>query len=122
LTPIWQRWRRTTIITARVKRPRDAARRNRRKRSAGGAKNGAKKLILTVIGWFFVALGILGLFLPVLQGILFLLIGFSILASVSPRARLLRQRMRKRHPKAAAKADQAYEWVRQRWRRLFRQG
>ena len=83
-----------------------------------GAKNGAKKIFLTVIGWIFIVLGLAGLFLPVLQGILFLLIGFSILASVSPRARLLRQRLRKRHPEAAAKADQVYAWIRHQWRRI----
>jgi len=42
-----------------------------------------KKFGLLIIGWFFIVLGILGLFLPILQGILFILIGLSILSSRS---------------------------------------
>jgi uncharacterized membrane protein YbaN (DUF454 family) len=40
-----------------------------------------KKVGILIVGWLFVGLGILGLFLPVLQGILFILIGLSILSS-----------------------------------------
>jgi hypothetical protein len=39
------------------------------------------------LGWFFIALGILGLFLPILQGVLFLFIGTSL---VGRRNRLIR--------------------------------
>ncbi len=42
-----------------------------------------KRIGLLIIGWFFIVLGILGLFLPVLQGILFILIGLAILSSRS---------------------------------------
>jgi uncharacterized membrane protein YbaN (DUF454 family) len=45
--------------------------------------NSIKKLGLQIIGWFFIFLGILGLFLPVLQGILFILIGLAILSTRS---------------------------------------
>ena len=68
-------------------------------------KNRIGKLILLGFGWAFVVLGVLGLFLPILQGILFLLIGVFLLAQVSPRVRLLRQRLRRhlsrRYPHAA---------------------
>ncbi|MHA1569245.1 MAG: PGPGW domain-containing protein [Alphaproteobacteria bacterium] len=81
------------------------------------------KLILLVLGWGFVALGILGLFLPVLQGILFLAVGMILLAQVSPRARLLRQRLRRRYPQAAGVFDKAEkkaaQWI-ARVARLFR--
>jgi len=40
-----------------------------------------KKVGILIVGWLFIGLGILGLFLPVLQGILFILIGLSILSS-----------------------------------------
>jgi len=40
-----------------------------------------KRFLLILTGWAFVALGIVGLFLPVLQGILFLLIGLVILSA-----------------------------------------
>tara|TARA_B100000315_G_scaffold238138_1_gene255626 strand:+ start:1813 stop:2133 length:321 start_codon:yes stop_codon:yes gene_type:complete len=39
-----------------------------------------KKLLSVISGWSFIALGIIGLFLPFLQGILFLVIGLIILS------------------------------------------
>lgn len=50
-----------------------------------------KTLVLYVLGWVFLVLGVLGLFLPILQGILFLAIGMVIMSHVSPwfRAKLL---------------------------------
>lgn len=38
-----------------------------------------KRIIRLSLGFGFIALGIIGLFLPVLQGILFILIGIAIL-------------------------------------------
>ena len=43
-----------------------------------------KKVYRHFFGWFFILLGIIGLFLPVLQGILFLVIGTVILAPAVP--------------------------------------
>ncbi len=40
-----------------------------------------KRVVVLIVGWAFIVLGIAGLFLPVLQGILFLLIGLIILSS-----------------------------------------
>ncbi len=82
------------------------------KATNGGADRAEKrsrwrKLVQLGLGWTFVVLGVLGLFLPVLQGILFLLIGLVLLAGVSPRMRLLRQRLRRRYPGAAAHFDTA---------------
>ena len=42
-----------------------------------------KRVGILVVGWFFVGLGIIGLFLPFLQGILFIMIGLVILAPQS---------------------------------------
>ncbi len=82
-----------------------------------------RKLVLLVLGWGFVVLGFLGLFRPVLQGILFLAVGVIVLAQVSPRARLLRQRLRRRYPRAAGIFDmaekKAAQWL-ARATRLFR--
>ncbi len=44
-------------------------------------KTATKRALVLVTGWTFILLGIVGLFLPVLQGILFLLIGLVILSS-----------------------------------------
>ncbi len=61
-----------------------------------------KRKLLVVGGWVFLVLGILGLFLPILQGILFLLVGLILLAKAQPRFRLLKMRLKKRYPKYAA--------------------
>lgn len=58
-------------------------------------------------GWGFVVLGVAGLFLPILQGILFLAIGFSILASELPWAERQLHRLRRHFPRAAATFDDA---------------
>jgi len=40
---------------------------------------------ILIIGWFLVGLGVLGLFLPFLQGVLFIIIGIAILSTRSER-------------------------------------
>ncbi|MBI1985304.1 MAG: DUF454 family protein [Rhodospirillales bacterium] len=47
-------------------------------------------------GWVFLVLGFLGLFLPVLQGVLFLLVGVYLLSRESSWARWLRRKLRRR--------------------------
>ncbi|MDN4594857.1 PGPGW domain-containing protein [Polycladomyces subterraneus] len=64
-----------------------------------------KRILLTVGGWFFLFLGVLGLFLPVLQGVLFLLIGLYLLSFTSPWARRLLMKLRARYPKLAERID-----------------
>ena len=67
--------------------------------------------MLTVLGWAFVVLGVAGLFLPFLQGFLFLAVGLMILSGVSPRARLWRQRLVARYPAAGRALDRAKNWL-----------
>jgi uncharacterized membrane protein YbaN (DUF454 family) len=57
-----------------------------------------KKVGLLIIGWFFIALGILGLFLPFLQGILFILIGLAILSSRSEIIKRFLKHLEERYP------------------------
>lgn len=57
----------------------------------------ARMAILTS-GWTFIVLGILGLFLPILQGILFLAIGGMLLSMESPTAQRIVNRLRDRYP------------------------
>lgn len=59
------------------------------------------------LGWTFILLGIAGLFLPILQGILFLLIGLSLLSTVSPRAGRLLMRVKERFPRLHGKLEEA---------------
>ncbi len=66
-----------------------------------------KRKLLMFGGWVFLVLGVLGLFLPFLQGILFLLVGLILLAKAQPRFRLLKMRLKKRYPKYAAAFEAA---------------
>ena len=66
-----------------------------------------KRLLIWCLGWVFIILGILGLFLPILQGILFLLIGLYLLSSTSPWAARLLEKLKKRFPKISKTFDEA---------------
>ena len=90
-----------------------------------------KTIALQVTGYGFLVLGVLGLFLPFLQGILFILIGLLILARHATWAHNLLERFRAQHPRAAelidlAETSSARWWYRTEttaagcWRRLVR--
>ncbi|HUU13515.1 MAG TPA: PGPGW domain-containing protein [Terriglobia bacterium] len=66
-----------------------------------------KRIVLLVVGWGFILLGIVGLFLPVLQGILFILIGLIILSSEYVWAHHLLERVKARFPGVARKSHEA---------------
>jgi uncharacterized protein len=57
-----------------------------------------KKIILLTLGWLFVLVGIAGLFLPLLQGILFIFIGLIILSKESKVARDILHHLKEKHP------------------------
>ena len=65
----------------------------------------AKKITILVVGWFFVALGIVGLFLPILQGILFIAIGLLILSKESRWAKTMFLKLRQRYPQQYEKLE-----------------
>lgn len=67
-----------------------------------------KKFWLNIIGWVFLILGIIGFFTPILQGILFTLIGLTLLSQTSPWAKKLIEKYRQRYPNVAEKSD---EWI-----------
>jgi uncharacterized protein len=67
----------------------------------------SKRILVFVVGWSFILLGIIGLILPFLQGILFILVGLIILSSQYAWARLLLSKLRRRFPKIGALADRA---------------
>jgi uncharacterized protein len=79
----------------------------------------AKRILVLIVGWFFILLGIVGLFLPILQGILFILIGLAILSSEYAWAHHLLSKLRARFPKISAAADSASERA-ARWLRRIR--
>ena len=57
-----------------------------------------KRIGMLIIGWFFVGLGVLGLFLPILQGILFIMIGLVILSSRSEMVKRWLKHLEERYP------------------------
>lgn len=75
---------------------------------------GIKRIAVLALGWLFIALGIAGLFLPILQGVLFLLIGLFILSSEYIWAHKLLTRLLERFPKLAEHIHEArrkgHEW------------
>ena len=50
-------------------------------------------------GWFFIVLGVVGLFLPILQGILFIAVGVALLADHIPLFARIRNVFYRRFPK-----------------------
>ncbi len=68
-----------------------------------------KRWLVLFTGWSFILLGIAGLFLPILQGVLFLLIGLIILSSEYIWAHHLLNKLRTRFPRLSATAEQASE-------------
>jgi uncharacterized protein len=57
-----------------------------------------KKILLLILGWLFVLLGIAGLFLPLLQGILFIFIGLIILSKESKIAKNILHHLKEKYP------------------------
>ena len=72
-------------------------------------KSTAKRILVLALGWMFILLGVVGLFLPVLQGILFLLIGLVILSTEYIWAHHLLRRLRERFPGLSKHLDKASE-------------
>ncbi len=83
-------------------------------------RNALKHGIVLVTGWIFTFLGIAGLVLPVLQGVLFLLVGLSILSSEDVWAQSLIRKLRTRFPGLTKRfgvgSGRAHVWV----QRVFR--
>lgn len=88
------------------------------------------KLAMLSLGYGFLVLGVLGLFLPFLQGFLFLLVGLLILAKHAPWAERAIARLKRTHPRAAEMIGQAEsmaerwmhrtaEWFRGLWRKVI---
>ena len=76
----------------------------------------AKRVLVLALGWMFILLGVAGLFLPILQGILFLLIGLVILSTEYIWAHHLLRRLRECFPWLAEHVDlakeRAHHWLR----------
>ncbi len=60
--------------------------------------DGLKHIGILIIGWIFIGVGIIGLFVPILQGILFIMIGLAILSSRSALIKRLLNHIKERYP------------------------
>ena len=65
----------------------------------------ARQILMAVAGWVFLLVGVVGLFVPILQGIIFILIGLSILSKSSRRVRRLLDPLRARFPASFHRAE-----------------
>jgi uncharacterized membrane protein YbaN (DUF454 family) len=68
-----------------------------------------KRLIRLGLAWTFIVLGVAGLFLPFLQGILFIAIGLALIAPESEWAQEKLDRLKDRFPQMASGFDRAQE-------------
>jgi len=60
--------------------------------------DGLKHIGILIIGWVFIGVGIIGLFLPLLQGILFIVIGLAILSTRSELVKQFLHHIKERYP------------------------
>ena len=70
-------------------------------------KRKAKKILKLLAGWVCILLGAVGLFLPILKGVLFLFVGLLILSSEYAWADQLLSRIRNRFPSLTVRLDKA---------------
>jgi uncharacterized membrane protein YbaN (DUF454 family) len=77
----------------------------------GSAKHPVWRAVKIALGAVLLPLGIIGLFLPLLQGVLFLLVGVALLASEVPFVARFRDRIRSRYPGPWDKAEELGERV-----------
>lgn len=76
-----------------------------------GLSAALKRKLYLIGGIVFFILGILGLFLPILQGVLFLLVSLVLLSKSSARVRLWKRRLIQRYPQWGGKLQQAEKWL-----------
>ncbi len=74
-----------------------------------------KKIAQLALGYLLLALGIAGLFLPILQGILLIMLGLLVLSWHAPWAERLLHRLRDRFPRQHALMHDWAHWGRERW-------
>ena len=58
-----------------------------------------KRWLPMALGWFLITLGVVGLFLPFLQGLLFIALGVRLLSKENPRIRFWWKNIKERFPK-----------------------
>ena len=72
--------------------------------NTGGEGKPGRRAWRHIVGWPLLLVGVVGLFLPFLQGILFIVIALTVLAPEVPAFRRLITELRKRYPGVFEKA------------------
>ena len=70
-----------------------------------------ERILRPLLGWLFIFLGVIGLFLPLLQGVLFLVIGLTLLSNRYVFAKRLLDKARARFPSEYAKVEATHDRV-----------
>lgn len=81
-----------------------------------------RRFVILTLGWLFILIGIIGLFLPILQGFLFFGIGLALLSKESAWVRARIAWARKRWPRLAAMMDRTEAKAAELSQRIFRRG
>ncbi|MEI8174556.1 MAG: hypothetical protein WCG28_01245 [bacterium] len=71
----------------------------------------AKKIFILATGITFIILGLIGLVLPVLQGVLFLIIGFILISFYFPKVRLLIKKHVDKYPHLSPVINKIETWI-----------
>ena len=71
-----------------------------------------KRTALLVLGILFLLLGVVGLFLPFLQGVLFLIIGFLLISICVPQVREWMMSHTRKYPALHDKVEKIDAWLR----------
>ncbi|OGI95169.1 hypothetical protein A2917_00755 [Candidatus Nomurabacteria bacterium RIFCSPLOWO2_01_FULL_42_17] len=70
-----------------------------------------KKILVLIVGIIFILLGLVGLVLPFLQGILFLVIGFILVSLCVPKVRLLIKKHTEKRPHLSPLINKIEAWI-----------
>ncbi len=71
-----------------------------------------RRIVLLSAGWFLVVLGFIGLFLPILQGVLFITAGLLLIAEESRATRYFLLWLKRRYPQIARKFGHLFPYRR----------
>jgi uncharacterized membrane protein YbaN (DUF454 family) len=77
------------------------------------------RLVKIITGWFFLILGFIGCFLPILQGFLFMAVGLLFLADESPLIKKYFERFERKYPEQYRKALAFRESLKHKFRKLI---
>jgi uncharacterized membrane protein YbaN (DUF454 family) len=75
------------------------------------------RLVSLTLGYSLLAIGIVGVILPILHGMLFVVMGLAVLSRHAPWARRVLERLKRQHPRVRAVIDRG-ERLTQRWLRI----